>query len=218
MKIALNHNQNLSSTLIELIEQFNITEAKLARAINVPRATINRITSGKIVDPRSSTLKLIADYFDISIDQLLGYAPLSFSYTKTANNIIQVPLLTWEQLQLLKGELTAPLVNKNHLEWVYFDCKNNSRTTSMFALAIEGDAMWPYFDDKSIIIIDTELKAQNRSFVVAHIASTKEVILRQLLIDGKSKILNPLNSIFSSIRLDNADKIIGVVAHVKKSF
>ena len=217
MNALLTNNPTLSSILIELIDQFNITEAELARAIKLPRATINRIKSGKIVDPRSSTLTLISDYFNVSIDQLLGHKPLSFHSTQEAN-IIRVPLLQWEQLQSAKKTTGCPIDDKAHKEWIHFECENENHADSLFALKIEGDAMWPYFDDKSIIFIDTQLEAQNRSFVVAYIASSDEVILRQLLIDGKSKILNPLNTAFSSIKLDADDRLIGVVAHVKKSF
>ena len=44
----------------------------LARQLHLPAPTINRILSGQVTDPRASTLILLADYFDVSIDQLLG--------------------------------------------------------------------------------------------------------------------------------------------------
>lgn len=206
----------LRSVLVELIERYNITEAELARAINLPRATINRIKSGKIIDPRSSTLTLIAHYFNISIDQLLGHVPLSY-YNQPTANIVRVPLLEWEQV--LSAKVKGEAINSiNHETWIHFECEKNNRPQSLFALKIKGEAMWPYFDDKSIILVDPQIDAQNRSFIVVYITNTEEVILRQLLIDGKSKILNPLNSAFAPITLSTTDQIIGVVAHVKKSF
>jgi len=44
----------------------------LARQLDIPAPSINRIVAGQIVDPRCSTLILLADYFDVSIDQLVG--------------------------------------------------------------------------------------------------------------------------------------------------
>jgi len=44
----------------------------LARQLNIPPPSINRILSGQVIDPRISTLILIADHFDIGIDELLG--------------------------------------------------------------------------------------------------------------------------------------------------
>ncbi len=217
MSTIYTNNSSLSSILVELIEQFNISEAELARAVNLPRATINRIKSGKIIDPRTSTLTLIADYFNVSIDQLLGHAPITFNKHQELN-IIRVPILEWKQLANI--DMKPEDLGKDNLrnDWIYFECDNKKDSNSLFALRIEGDAMWPYFDDKSVIFIDTTLVPQNRSFVVAYVASSEDIILRQLLIDGKSKILRPLNTLFSSINLSSDDKLIGVVAHVKKSF
>jgi SOS-response transcriptional repressor LexA len=78
--------------------------------------------------------------------------------------------------------------------------------------------MWPYFDNDSIIVIDITLKPQNRSFVLSHIADTDEIILRQLLIDVKSKVLVPINTAFKSITMSVDDSIIGTVIHVEKNF
>jgi SOS-response transcriptional repressor LexA len=217
MNAISTNNSSLSSILIELIEKFNISEAELARAIKLPRATINRIKSGKIIDPRSSTLTLISDYFKVSIDQLLGHAPISFNKYQELN-IIRVPILEWSQLINIDMITKAQGENTLSKDWIYFECDNKKNSNSLFALQIEGDAMWPYFDDKSIIFIDTALVPQNRNFVVAYVASSDDIILRQLLIDGKSKILTPLNTLFPPINLSSDDKLIGVVAHVKKSF
>ncbi len=43
---------SLSDILGLLLKQYKITESDLARAINMPRATINRLATGKIKDPR----------------------------------------------------------------------------------------------------------------------------------------------------------------------
>lgn len=45
---------------------------KLAEELNIPAPSINRILSGQITDPRLSTVVLIADYFEISVDDLIG--------------------------------------------------------------------------------------------------------------------------------------------------
>ena len=46
--------------------------SELARQLSIPPPSINRILSGQVTDPRISTLILLADYFDVGIDQLLG--------------------------------------------------------------------------------------------------------------------------------------------------
>lgn len=209
-------NSLLSERLIELINHYNMTESQLARAIQIPRGTINRLKLGKITNPRTSTLTVIAKYFNISIDQLLGYEPLPFYDTAVAC-VERVPIFSWEQLLTFKNRDFC-IGDISPKQWIHFESEHESAAGSLFALKVEGEAMWPYFDDKSVILIDYLKEAQNRSFVIAYIAETDELILRQLLIDGKSKMLHPLNSAFASLQLGAKDHILGVVAHVQKSF
>jgi len=51
----------------------------LARELKIPPPTINRIIAGQVLDPRCSTLVLLADYFDVSIDQLVGREEIDWS-------------------------------------------------------------------------------------------------------------------------------------------
>lgn len=60
-------NENLSL----LMNEYNITDSELARALKLPYNTIHRLVSGQTTDPRISTLKSIATYFNVSLDSLL---------------------------------------------------------------------------------------------------------------------------------------------------
>lgn len=62
----------LAKNLQQLIREFGITESFLAQELELPVMTIRRLTSGETTDPRISTLKMIADYFKLSLDSLLG--------------------------------------------------------------------------------------------------------------------------------------------------
>lgn len=218
MTISYSSNR-LRDVLTTLIQERNISESELARSINMPRATINRITLGKIVDPKSSTLNLIANYFNITIDQLLGREKITNSDKLNTLNKVQVPIITFDQL--------TDIYKKSHIikhgdipdqELITFKYKQDSLKTLLFGIKIKGEAMWPYFDDNSTIIIDTSAKPQNRSFVLAYIADTDEIIIRQLLIDAKSRVLTPINTAFRSITMSTQDLILGVVIHVEKNF
>ena len=54
----------------ELREEFNLTQAQLAKEINISRSCISMIEIGKN-EPTATTLIAYADYFKISIDDLL---------------------------------------------------------------------------------------------------------------------------------------------------
>lgn len=57
--------------LIQLREERNLTQKEFAVQINIPNATINRYETGIRV-PDYDTLILIADFFNVSTDYLLG--------------------------------------------------------------------------------------------------------------------------------------------------
>lgn len=200
---------NLSDILNNLIKSTGITEAYLSRAINMPRATINRITTGAITDPKSSTLLLIANYFHVSVDQLLGREPI-FSYRV---HIIKVPLIELSQVKKILSQSNI-LITSNCKNWVDFEYKGDSE--KLFAFKVSGDAMWPYFDNNSIVIVDTSIIPQNQNFVIVHLKQNDEIIIRKLLIDGKTMILQAINNVFQNITLKQNDIIIGVLVHVKK--
>lgn len=63
-------NKDLSHNLSLLMKGSNVSESDLARALNLPYNTIHRLISGYTTDPRISTLKSIAIYFNVSLDDL----------------------------------------------------------------------------------------------------------------------------------------------------
>ena len=207
----------ISDVLSHLLKNAQITEAKLAKALDVPRATINKIHSGKILDPRSSTLNMIANYFGVTIDQLIGRAPL---YRASLVKFVQVPRLTLNQIKDINHVLSS-ITFVNHNDWMLLEYNNIQNKTSkfnLFAIKVESDAMLPYFDDKTTAIIDTLAKVCNRKYVLVHIANTNEIVLRQIFIDGNTQVLKPINDIFESIKLTADDTIIGVVVQTKRDF
>jgi transcriptional regulator with XRE-family HTH domain len=201
------YNPNISSILKMLLSNTSVSEAEIARRINIPTATLNKIKTGKITDPRSSTLITIAHYFGITVDQLLGNSPIEKTFSK---NICFVPLLN--DKQILKVDITT-LNYSNHESWISFNANKEITNHKLFAVGNMGDAMWPYFDKDTIAIIDCQQKVGDKQYVLAHIKATCEILLRQILIDGNHKVLKPVNPAFSLVTLTEEDLIIGGVIH-----
>ena len=68
--------KNLQAMLNYLLKHENLSPNALAVKLQLPAPTIHRLTTGDVQDPRISTLTLIADYFGVTFEQLLGRAPL----------------------------------------------------------------------------------------------------------------------------------------------
>ena len=63
---------DFGNTIKALIEEQDITQKELATALNVAPSTISSYVQNTR-EPDFVTLKLIAKYFDVSIDYLLDY-------------------------------------------------------------------------------------------------------------------------------------------------
>ncbi len=203
---------NIRDILQDLVSQAGISEAELARKIKIPTATFNKIKTGKITDPRSSTLTTIANYFGLTVDQLLGYAPITSNVHST---LLYVPVLSINQV--IETDVNK-LTYSNHKDWISFNPDLKMANNQMMAIKVSGDAMLPFFDNDTVAVIDCEQRGESKQYVLAYIKARNEVILRQLLCDGNCKVLKPLNTSFSSINLTEEDKILGVVVHSLRSF
>ena len=62
----------MKTKLKELRKANNLSMDKLGKEINMSSGEIRDIENGKKKDPRISTLIRIADYFNISLDELIG--------------------------------------------------------------------------------------------------------------------------------------------------
>src|SRR3989338_6658135 len=101
----------VGNVLNQLLSNAGISEAKLGRIIGVPRATINRIASGRTPDPRASTLHAIAKYFNVTVDQLLGNQPI---FQHTESSILTDPNIEVGQFALrVKGDSMWPQFQEN---------------------------------------------------------------------------------------------------------
>ena len=69
--------ENLSTVLTYLMSEKGIKSAELARKTGVGQPVIYRMMTGETENPQVLSLKPLADFFDVSLDQLLGHSPLN---------------------------------------------------------------------------------------------------------------------------------------------
>ena len=74
-KMNPNTNEDFGSNLKNLRRQKGLTQQDMANTINTSRSCVSNYESGNR-QPDSVTIMLIADYFDVSIDYLLGRSPV----------------------------------------------------------------------------------------------------------------------------------------------
>jgi transcriptional regulator with XRE-family HTH domain len=201
---------NLASNLRHLIKRSNINEAELARKTNIPQPTLHKILTGKTVDPRASTLKSLAEFFQVTIDDLLSgtFSHASNPLSKTQS----IAVISWSDC--IKGKwFLKELTPNNWNQWLFVEYISEHA----FGL-LTRPSMEPRFPKNTTLIIDPEVSPEDGDLVIVHYPNTTEATLREFSIDGPIKLLKPINHTVSSTDFDLNIKILGVVVQAKFYF
>jgi SOS-response transcriptional repressor LexA len=202
----------LAATLKTLLQKRNLSESELARRTGVCQPVIHRMASGETDNPKIDTLRPIAKFFSISIDQLVGDAPLSQEYVfHVEQELYNLPLITLQEAikwPLIKNT-TAPL------PLVQTDIKISNLA---YAIRLKDSTMYPMFPDGTLLIIEPTQKYAHRDFVIAHLKNHTQAIFKQLLIDGNQTYLKSVNSDYPLIKLQPLDQILGIMLQARIDF
>lgn len=207
--------KNLSQILRALMDEMHLSESELARRTEVGQPVIHRILSGETDNPRVATLSQIANYFSISISQLIGDAPLPENRIPGTHNHYthswsQVPLLDWEQA------IHWPEHQIQHPFMVATDVPIGKQA---FALKVKDVTMAPRFVEGTLLIVDPARTPADRDFAILYVEGQKNAIFKQILKDGNDTYLKPLNPDFQTTLLDPSQhRIIGTVVQARDDF
>jgi SOS-response transcriptional repressor LexA len=201
---------NLASILRTLLHNMNLSESELARQTGVGQPVIHRMASGETDNPKIETLRPIAKFFSVSVDQLIGDTPLPHPF-HIEKHLTPVPLITLAQAPLW----VATKDQMHATEFVQTDVKVNNST---FAIRLAESTMTPMFPEGTLLIIDPNQSYSNKDFVLAHRKNHKQAEFKQLLIDGDNLYLKPLNPDFKSVQLTKDCKILGVMVQARIDF
>ena len=106
------------------------------------------------------------------------------------------------------------------IEWISSTRKFSKHA---FGLRVVGDSMYCPGNPKSlsedeIVVVDPEVAALHRDVIVARMETTDKATVKQLVIDGDEKFLNPLNDRYKPIPIDGNVILVGVVMDVVRRF
>lgn len=91
---------NFGEKFRALIEEKNITQKELANKLNIAPSTVSSYAQNTR-EPDFETLKIIADYFNVSIDYLLGYKMTDSKTSTQEDDLLRVfRQLTPEQREI----------------------------------------------------------------------------------------------------------------------
>ena len=206
--------KTLSENLKELLSEVHLSEAELARKTGIGQPVINRLVKGTTKNPNIDTLKPIANFFCVTIGQLIGGEPLpknriGGTHKAPKTTRITVPLLTWEEAcnwQKLRSSYKA----------TSFSFAEVAVSEAAFALQVRDSSLEPKFSSGTIFIVDPKLTPRNRSFVIISFPKQPIASFKQYLIDGGNIYLKSVNPDFDLIKVGNSSiKVIGIVVEAR---
>jgi SOS-response transcriptional repressor LexA len=206
---------NLAITLKTLLQKLNVSESELARQTGVCQPVIHRMASGETDNPKIASLRPIAKFFSVSLEQLIGDEPLTMNSPTfhVEQEVFTVPLISLS-LAIDWPRNRDPLLGTQY-EYIPTDIKPSPEA---YAIRLKDSTMYPMFPDGSLLIIEPKQAYFHRDFVLAHLKGQPHAIFKQILIDGNELYLKSITSDFRSLQLDKHDKILGVMLQARMDF
>lgn len=214
-KSYIAESETLSDRLLYALEILKVTQATLARSLNVKPQAINFLCKSKT---RKSQLTYeIADALGISADWLAN----GVGYMRSEED---------PQYQLISSQTIVPIVSTAELKNLFkknVNFKEYSASTkglmtdantgqNGFAIELTDKSMYPRFDIGTILIFNSDKSPKINEFVLTYVLDIDDIIFRQLeIIDGVMS-LRPLNSsIYKNVFLSENDSIIGTLTEAR---
>lgn len=193
----------------ELRGQKNIKQAELAAAIRVSQAALSGYETGKY-EADIDTYKRIADYFEVSLDYLLGN-------DGNFQNGIRIPVL---------GSVPAGIpieAVEDIIDWEDLSLDMLGGGKEYFALRVQGDSMYPdYLSGDTVIVRKTPVCSSGDDCVVyvnGYDATLKQIKLND---DEHTMTLLPRNPAYPPRTYSKAEietlpvSIAGVVVELRR--
>lgn len=209
--LPLSHDGNLYR-LFPIIKYLISYKLSPLCCYELPASTIKKIRNHNDPNPTLTTLLAIANYFTITLSQLVGDESLPKDrikglYTTPLQGLFSLPLISWEEA------LTWPAIDPIAHDTITTEYEFSKEAYALTVL--EED--WENIAKGTVLLVDPTLEAEHRDFVIVYKRGQKIPNLRQLLIDDGEKYLKSTILGYTVLPMTLEHKILGVVAEYKKS-
>lgn len=204
-----------SDRILAQRKKLNLTQSDVAKKIGIARVSYTQWELGE-TNPKGENLLKLATVLQCSPGWIMsgkGHTDDMESNVELAPRLKgMIPVINEVQAGIW-SDIKDSFLESDAIEWI-----STTRTFSKFAFALRvvGDSMFCHGNPKSlsegqIVIIDPESTPSHRDVVVAMLGNTDKATVKQLLIDGNDRILNPLNERYKPIPVTEDVNIVGVV-------
>lgn len=216
---------NFNEILRRLRKSNQMTQLELANALQISRSTIGMYEKGSR-EPDFATLEIIADYFNVDIDYLLGRSTKTTFLPKIKDKSSNItPIQLGDSISIpVFGSVPAGVpieAIQDISDYIDIPKSWTNGGKEYFALTVKGDSMYPKYLDGDVVVIRVEEDCESGQDCVVYIngydATLKKVIKRDDYL-----ILQPLNTKYEPRMFDLRDdatpqvKIAGVVVEIRR--
>lgn len=202
----------LKNRLKILRESKKLTQQELADKLNLSRVRYNNYETGKR-NPDYEVLQLIANFYDVSIDYLLGKTE------STPKKGIKIPVLG----KVAAGIPIEAIENYDSDEWEEIPI-NLAKCGEYFALKIKGESMEPKFSNGDVVIVKKQDDIESGEIGVVIVngcdATVKKIVKQAngiMLVASNNEVYPP--KFFDRESIENLPvKIIGKVVELRAKF
>lgn len=209
---------SLRNVLSFLMEECDINDADLSRETEIPASTISRMRLND-TNPTVATLRPLAKFFSVSIDQLLGDEPLDVNrlpglHNPTFFTAHKIPLISWDFVLDWIGNNKGNL--KHHcIKWLSTEKEVSSNT---FALLILSDSYGVTLRKGATIIINPEQAPLDGDLILLNCIDNNSIYIKQIIFDGTDVYVKSLDPRIAQAKLLNENEsIMGVIFETRFS-
>ena len=200
---------NLANNLIQLRKQNKKTQKDIARLLNKSQQSYGKYENG-ITEPDAESLKILADYYSISVDELLGN-----SNTITEKGI-KIPVL---------GSIPAGIPIEAIEEILDYEeiPKEWASQGEYFGLKVKGNSMEPRICSGDVVIVRKQENAETGDVCVVMVNGF-DATLKQIKKDSGGITLVPFNKAYSPVYYTSKEiqelpvRIVGKVVELRGKF
>lgn len=202
----------MKSVIRELRNKRELTQREFAKLINLAPSTIAMYETGKR-KPDSDTLQVIADFFGVTTDYLLGRESTS------KKKGVKIPVLG----TISAGIPIEAIEDIDSEEWEEID-EEMAATGEFYALTIQGDSMEPRFTEGDVVIVRKQEDIESGEIGVVIVNGSDATVKKVMKEDNGIMLVATNNNVYTP-RFYNEEqiralpvRIIGKVVELRAKF
>jgi len=200
----------IAKQLKKIRKENNITQIQFAEIFNISNGTIAMWETGKR-QPDNEMLLKIANYFNVSVDYLLGREEI-----ESSKKGVKIPVL---------GKVIAGIPIEAVEEILDYEeiSEELAKTGEFFALKIKGDSMSPRIEENDVVIVRKQSNAENGDIAII-LVNGDEATCKKIQYNSNGLTLISLNNSYTPMFFTKEDcellpvRIIGKVVELRAKF